>query len=206
MPLVAENNTWGTGDAILRIMKRLMIVLALVAGFCCVGFAEENGSAKESYRITNGGFWSCGQDFSGGFGEFGINLLPVEKNLVLRDCIYVKGTGGTLTSTGLDTGGLEVGDKLIIGGRSNCTGFIVRTYGYMSGGVKFYKCEGHKFVNAPMIDVGFGGGFEFQYFDRCAFVIEFGGENRFLTGQYKDSFKDYSRSGPVLSIGYRSFR
>ena len=187
-------------------MKRLIIALVLVAGICCAGFAEEKEAANVSYRITNGGFWSCGQDFSGGFGEFGINILPQEKILVLRDCIYVAGTGGTLTPSGLDTGGLEVGDKLIIGGRSNCAGFIVRSYGYVSGGVKFYKCEGHDFVSSPMVDIGFGGGFEFQYIAGCAFVVEFGGQNRILTGEYKDTFKDYSRSGPVLSIGFRSFR
>lgn len=187
-------------------MKRLMIILGLVAGFCCAGFADEKDSANVTYRTTSGGFWSCGQDFSGGFGEFGINLLPQENILVLRDCIYVMGTGGELTSSGLDSGGLEVGDKLIMGGRSNCPGFIIRSYGYISGGAKFYKCAGHKFIDAPMIDIGFGGGFEFQYLEGCAFVIEFGGQNRWLTGKYKNEFKDYSRSNPVLSFGFRTFK
>ncbi|MCR4899465.1 MAG: hypothetical protein K5907_01435 [Treponema sp.] len=187
-------------------MKRLITVLCLVAVICCAGFAEEVNSADVKYRTTSGGFWSCGQDFSGGFGEFGINLLPVEKTFVLRDCIYVMGTGGHLTPTGLDTGGIEIGDKLILGGRYNCSGFIVRTYGFMGGGVKFYGCEGHKILNAPMIDLGFGGGFEFQYATDCAFVVEFGGQNRILTGKYNKLFKDYSRSSPMLTIGFRSFR
>lgn len=187
-------------------MKRLIIALVLVAGFCCVGFADVKDSADVTYRTTSGGFWSCGQDFSGGFGEFGINLLPEENIFVLRDCIYVMGTGGELTASGLDAGGLEVGDKLLIGGRSNCAGFIVRSYGYVSGGVKFYKCEGHKIIDSPMVDIGFGGGFEFQYMEGCAFVLEFGGQNRLLTGKYKNEFKDYSRSNPVLSIGFRTFR
>ena len=187
-------------------MKRLIIALVLVAGFCCAGFADGKDSADVTYRTTSGGFWSCGQDFSGGFGEFGINLLPEEKIFVLRDCIYVMGTGGELTASGLDAGGLEIGDKLILGGRSNCSGFIIRSYGYVSGGVKFYKCEGHDFVASPMVDIGFGGGFEFQYQEGCAFVVEFGGQNRLLTGKYKNEFKDYSRSNPVLAIGFRTFR
>ena len=83
-------------------MKRLIISLFLVALICSVGFAKEAGatagaaSANFNYRIVSGGFWACGQDFSGGFGEFGVNLLPREKSFVLRDCIYVQGEGGYL--------------------------------------------------------------------------------------------------------------
>lgn len=83
-------------------MKRLIISLILVALICSVGFAKEAGatagaaSANFNYRIVSGGFWACGQDFSGGFGEFGVNLLPSEKSFVLRDCIYVQGEGGYL--------------------------------------------------------------------------------------------------------------
>ena len=83
-------------------MKRLIIALILVALICSVGFAKEAGetagaaSANFNYRIVSGGFWACGQDFSGGFGEFGVNLLPREKSFVLRDCIYVQGEGGYL--------------------------------------------------------------------------------------------------------------
>lgn len=85
-------------------MKRLIISLILVALICSVGFAKEAGatagaaSANFNYRIVSGGFWACGQDFSGGFGEFGVNLLPHEKSFVLRDCIYVQGEGGYLDS------------------------------------------------------------------------------------------------------------
>ena len=76
----------------------------MVALICSVGFAKEAGetagaaSANFNYRIVSGGFWACGQDFSGGFGEFGVNLLPREKSFVLRDCIYVQGEGGYLDS------------------------------------------------------------------------------------------------------------
>ena len=113
MPLVAEIITTRQMKAILKTMKRLIICLVLVAGICFGGFAEENDSAENTYRFTNGGFWSCGQDFSGGF--------------------------------------------------------------------------------------------EFQYCKNCAFVIEFGGVNRFLTGDYKNTFTDFSRSSPALTIGFRTF-
>ena len=108
-------------------MKRLIISLILVALICSVGFAKEAGatagaaSANFNYRIVSGGFWACGQDFSGGFGEFGVNLLPREKSFVLRDCIYVQGEGGYLDSQKqFSFGGLEIGDKLIFGGRVDC--------------------------------------------------------------------------------------
>lgn len=95
-------------------MKRLIISLILVALICSVGFAKEAGatagaaSENFNYRIVSGGFWACGQDFSGGFGEFGVNLLPREKSFVLRDCIYVQGEGGYLDSQKqFSFGGLE---------------------------------------------------------------------------------------------------
>ena len=71
-------------------MNRTVIALVLVAIICSVGFAEDKLSGEETfangnYRFVSGGFWSCGQNFCGGFGEFGINLLPTEKSFVLRD-------------------------------------------------------------------------------------------------------------------------
>jgi hypothetical protein len=114
-------------------MKRTVIALVLVAIICSVGFAEETDTSKIKYRITNGGFWTSGQDFCGGFGEFGINCLPEEKNFVLRDCIYCQGSGGTN-------------------------------------------------------------------------FVEFGGDSRLPAGKNKQALKDFSRSSPVLTIGYRSMR
>ena len=199
-------------------MKRLILCLGLAAVLCGFVVAEErvdatladnSSSADIQYRITNGGFWSCGQDFSGGFGEFGINLLPKENFFVLRDCIYVQGLGGnrcvnsdsiSAGNSQLDFGGLEIGDKLIIGGRTNCPGFIVRGYGFTSVSVGFYSYEGHAFWSLPlMLNLTFGGGFEFQYSKHTAFVMEFGGVNRIF-------HEDFSKSSSVLTIGFRSFR
>ena len=195
-------------------MKKIIILLILVAMICSVGFAEEAGvtdgpaSAKFDYRTVSGGFWSCGQDFSGGFGEFGVNLLPEEKILVLRDCIYVQGEGGTLSQENkLDFGGLEIGNKLIVGGRVNCSDFAVRNYGFTSLSFGMFSCKNHDFTSQPfMLNLSFGGGFEFQFVKHTAFVVEFGGCNRYFVGEKSEDVKDLSKSAHVLTIGYRTFR
>ena len=164
------------------------------------------------YRFVSGGFWSCGQDFCSGFGELGINCLPEEKVFVMRDTIFIQGEGGTLRKSSaahpnpLEYGELQVGDKLILGGRTNGNGFIVRSYGFISGSLGLFSCSGHPFGKMPwMINLAFGGGFEFQFCQNSAFVIEFGGVNRILVGGNKSGFEGYSRSSPVLTIGFRSF-
>ncbi len=191
-------------------MKRLTFVLLLVAVICSVGFAESFSSADVKYRTTGGGFWSCGKDYTGGFGEFGFNLLPEEKTFVLRDCISVMGEGGYLgNNSDVGFGGCEIGDKLIIGGRYNCEGFIVRTYGFIGVSVGLFSCSGHSFFSLPlMINISFGGGFEFQYSANNAFVIEFGGLNRLFTGDTSsigNNVRSYPISSPSLTIGFRSF-
>ena len=188
-------------------MKRITFVLILVASICCAGFAEEVLSANVKYKTTSGGFWCCGEGFCGGFGEFGINLLPEEKNFVLRDCLYIQGEGGSLKKNGsLEYGGVEIGDKLLIGGRYNCNGFIVRSYGFTGVSAGLFSFEGHKVFSLPvMLNLTFGGGFEFQFSEKMGFVIEFGGMNRLLIGGDKSVFEDFSRYLPVLTIGYRSF-
>ena len=192
-------------------MKRLIITLSVIAIICSAGFAEEareNASAKYNYRIVSGGFWSCGHDFSGGFGEFGVNLLPQENFFVLRDCIYVQGEGGYLDpNKEFSFGGLEIGDKLIFGGRVDCSGFIVRSYGFTGFSFGMISCKNHSFTSSPfMLNITFGGGFEFQFVRHTAFVVEFGGVKRFLTGGEKEGLEAFSKTMPVLTIGYRTFR
>ncbi|MBO4533145.1 MAG: hypothetical protein J5726_05545 [Treponema sp.] len=182
-------------------MKRTAIVLVLVAIFCSVGFAEGSKSADIKYRFTNGGFWTSGQDFCGGFGEFGINCLPEEKNFVFRNHIFCQGDGGK------SFGEFQVGDKLIFGGRVNGEGFITRTYCFTAGGFGLISCPGYKVSETPfLVHITFGAGFEFQYCQETAFVVEFGGDNRLLVGKNKQALKDFSRSSPVLTIGFRSMR
>ena len=210
-----------------------MITLILVAGFCWVGFAEEEElvhsevhqdepakntlSANVNYRITTGGLWVWEENCNGGAGEFGINLLPVEKKLMLRNCIFVQGEGGYLnkenSAEGVGFGGIEVGDKILFGGRTNCSVFIIRGYGYFGGALGIFAWENHPFGSKPFIvSLKFGGGFELQYRRNSAFVIEFGGVQRFLAGaSRKDAAikldKDnYAISAPSLTIGYRVLR
>ena len=195
-------------------MKRLIITLALVAGICCAGFAEENAneysSANITYRTTSGGFWVWEENCNGGAGEFGINLLKEEKNFVLRTCFFVQGEGGSGNlgnNKTMDFGGIELGDKFIFGGRANCNGFIVRTYGFAGAAFGILGWDNHKFGKPPfLLSTKFGGGFEFQYLKGMAFVVEFGGTERFLLGKGQGALSDFSKCTPSLTIGYRSFR
>ena len=196
-------------------MKRLIIVLALVAGFCSVGFAQEDtqgySSAEYKYRTTSGGYWVWEENCNGGAGEFTINLLKEEKHLVLRNCIFVQGEGGSGKMSSdkiVEFGGVEFGDKLMFGGRANCQGFIVRSYGYAGAAFGILGYDDHKFGSQPfLLSAKFGGGFEFQYLKNLAFVVEFGGAQRFLCGHGKASaLSDFSKCTPTLTIGYRSFR
>ena len=212
MPLVAKINTPEIKATILRIMKRKTILLVLVAFLCSVGFAQDFSSANMNYRFVSGGFWSCGQDISGGYGEFGINCQPEEKVFVMRDCLFIQGEGGTLRRSSsahpdpLEFGGAQIGNKLILGARTNGPGFIVRCYGFASVSAELFSCSGHDFFSLPlMINLTFGGGFEFQYHRSAAFVLEFGGRNILLAGGDKLAFEGYSFSSPVFTIGFRSF-
>ncbi len=193
-------------------MKRLIIALVLVAGICCVGFAEEeNPTAKYNYRTTSGGFWIWEENCNGGAGEFGVNLLKEEKNLMLRNCVFVQGEGGSAKLTAnkiVDFGGIEIGDKLLFGGCANCNGFIVRSYGFAGAAFGILGWDDHKFGTKPfLVSAKFGGGFEFQYLKNLAFVVEFGGAQRFIFGDGGvGAFNNFSKCTPTLTIGYRSFR
>ena len=199
-------------------MKRTILSLILVAIICSVGFAEENLSGEKTfangnYRFVSGGFWTCGQDFCGGFGEFGFNLLAHEKSFLLRDCIFIQGEGGSLRRSNaanpepLDYGALTVGDKVLIGGRSDGIGFAVRSYGFTGASMSLFSCKNCSFFSQPMmLNILFGGGFEFQYSTNTAFVIEFGGINRLLLGKNKNDFEGYAKTNPVLTIGFRTLK
>ena len=195
-------------------MKRLLITLVLVAGFCCAGFAEEESkesvSANVNYRTTSGGFWIWEENCNGGAGEFGINLLKQENNIMLRNCFFVQGEGGSgnlESNRFVDFGGIEIGDKILFGGSAHCNGFIVRSYGYAGGALGFLAWEDHKFWSKPfLVSVKFGGGFEFQYLTNLAFVVEFGGVERFLIGSPEGKISNFAKCTPSLTIGYRSIR
>lgn len=187
----------------------------MVAGFCCAGFAEEDtneySTANFNNRTTSGGFWIWEENCNGGAGEFGVNLLKGENNFMLRNCFFVQGEGGSAKLTAdkiVDFGGVEFGDKILFGGCAKCNGFIVRSYGFAGLGFGIIGWDNHKFGSRPfLLSVKFGGGFEFQYLKNLAFVLEFGGAQRFLFGGGEtNAFNNFSKCTPTLTIGFRSLR
>lgn len=193
-------------------MKRFRVSLILAALMCSVGFADEYASAKDNDSVNfnnqfiSGGFWSCGNERSGGFGEFAFRLVDENINhFVLRDCITVGGYGSNLIKNGMDFGELQIGNKVIVGGMTNCNTFCIRSYGFAGIGFGIWKDEENKFASgAPLLELNFGGGFEFQYSKNNAFVIEFGGRTEAPVGKRKNEFTAYTNSSPLLTIGYRT--
>lgn len=185
----------------------------MVALLCSVGFAEGFNFAENAYpsadynsRLISGGFWSCGDERSGGFGEFGWALVDETKNnFVLRDCFTVGGWGHQVIEHNVDFGELQVGNKFMIGGVYDC-GFVkVRSYGFLGAGIGFIGGTNIRFFSgAPMVEINGGGGFEIQYCANNAFVIEFGGRCEEPIGSKRSEYKAYTNSSPVLTIGYRT--
>lgn len=185
-------------------MKRVTVFLLLVALMCSVGFAENAENVNS--RFFSGGFWSCGGNRSGGCGEWGMSLVDETSGFVLRDCISLSGFGNNITeSNNLKFGEGIIGDKLMIGGMTDCQLFKVRSYGFMGVGIGLWGDEEHGFNSgAPLLDISFGGGFEFQYSAETAFVIEFGGHTEGPVGSEKENYQDYTNSSPILTIGFRT--
>lgn len=172
---------------------------------CTVGFAEGE-TVNYSYKSYSGGFWDCQSDIAGGSAEFGFGLIDEnKKNIVFRNSIYLKGFGGNLKDEyNINFGGLALGDKISFGGKYCCQDFVVRVYGFTGFGVGIFKEENHTFLERPLLaEYSLGGGFEFQFTPKMAFVLEFGGENTFTIWN-KESYRGFSYSSPILTIGYRS--
>lgn len=193
-------------------MKRIRICLVLFALLCSVGFADEYSSVKNidsvkfNSQLVSGGFWSCGGGRSGGFGEFGFRLVDENINhFVLRDSITIGGYGSNLISNSMDFGELQIGNKIIIGGMTNCGTFCIRSYGFTGIYLGLWSDNSIHFAKgAPLIEINFGGGFELQYSINNAFVIEFGGRVEAPVGKLKNEFNTYTNSSPLLTIGYRT--
>ena len=102
----------------------------------------------------------------------------------------------------------EVGQEYeLTGGRTNGNGFVVRSYGFTGASVSLFSCKEHGFFAQPMmLNILFGGGFEFQYSVNTAFVVEFGGLNKLLLGNNKSDLEGYAKSNPVLTIGFRTLK
>lgn len=188
----------------------------MAALLCSVGFAEDFSFAEGMYpadafnsRFITGGFWSCGECRTGGFGEVGIAIVDEGKSsLVLRNSITFGGYGMTVReNNGLEFGEAVIGDKLMIGGVTDCLLFKIRSYGFMGAGIGFWGSEDCGFAEgAPLFELSFGGGFELQYAESNAFVIEFGGRCEGPVGKYKARYLDCTNSSPLLTIGFRMLK
>jgi hypothetical protein len=192
-------------------MKKILITLILAAGFCCSGFADEQtdlpSSADFSYKTTSGGFFIWEDKITGGSGEFGFRLISEKNNYVLRNCIFIQSEGGALFNKTDSFYGLEAGDKIIFGGCFKRNDFAVRAYGFGGASFCLFKTETCRFFEGPyLMSIKFGGGFEFQFCQSMAFVVEFGGTSRFLLGNQNSELNDFSKHSPVLTIGYRTLK
>lgn len=142
---------------------------------------------------------------AGGYGEFGFRLTSEDNGFVLRDSIMIGGCGANITDNKSSYGGATIGNKLIFGGKYNCNDLIFRVYGFTGGNFGVFKTSNHSFFQSPFItDVFIGGGLEMQFAPDLAFVLEFGGNCRFLVGNEKKNFPGFSNSSPLLTIGYRT--
>lgn len=191
----------------LRSMKRLSCVLVLVALICSVGFAEETKSADFNSKFISGGFWISEEGKCGGGGEWGFAIVENPNGFFMRDCFTGAGYGGNLKGGKFSFGEMTVGNKFMMGGSYDLGNSIVRTYGIFGVDFGVFSINGHKFYECPfLIEIPFGGGFEFQYSKKSAFVVEFGGKYSIMIGENAKDFADLANTCPKLSIGYRSFR
>ena len=194
-------------------MKRFVIISLCLAAFALLPiFAEAENNvdgASPSFNGSSyfGGMWLCAGDFAGGYGEYGFSLLRQEKNFVLKDCIDLGGGGiSSGEAEGKSMGTAFIGDRIIIGGRTDLSDFTIRSYGHFGAGFGLFGSEGHKPFDAPyMILLEGGGGFELQYTESSSFVIEYGGMAAPFAGGDCSAWEKYSIMGPYLSIGCRGY-
>lgn len=188
-------------------MKRLSCVLVLVALICSGGFSEGAKSEEFKSKFISGGFWILDEGKCGGGGEWGFAILESSNGFFVRDCFTGAGYGGNMKGGEFTFGEMAMGNKFMIGGSYDLGNSIVRTYGFAGIDFGVFSTKNHKFYECPfLIEVPCGGGFEFQYSKKSAFVIEFGGKYSIMVGENAQDFANFANTCPKLSIGYRSFR
>lgn len=188
-------------------MKRFSCVLVLVALICCVGFADENRTAEFKSKFVSGGFWIGEEGKCGGGGENGFTIMEDRNGFFMRDCFTGAGYGGNLKGGKMEFGEIEIGNKFMLGGCFDLGNCIVRSYGTVGIDFGVFGTNDHSiFQNPFLLEVPCGGGFEFQYAKKSAFVIEFGGKYSMMIGKGAGDFAELANTCPRLTIGYRSFR
>lgn len=180
-------------------MKKIIVILLVTTFLCFNAIGQEF-----NHGVGNGGFWIMKEGMAGGYGEFSFPLHDESNVFVLRDCINIGGFGSTAQK---NTGGLLVGNKILIGGSYCNSLFIVRNYGFIGSGFGMFGCMSHKPFNTPfLVSTILGGGMEFQYSKNNAFVIEFGGDMDLVVGRGRKDFSELAGCGPILMLGFRSYR
>jgi len=188
-------------------MKRLSVICILVAALSSFVMAEESKSSGDFYnRGASGGFWAMQDDISSGYGEWSFAFVDDSNGFVLRDCINMGGFGMNDNVHQNYAGGMIMGDKLLIGGRYTLTDVVIRTYGIVGGHFGMFAGTNHEFFNPPfMAGCLVGGGFELQYTLKSAFAVEFGGSYTTVFGKNYKDYQQFSKMGPILMLGYRSY-
>lgn len=182
-------------------MRRTIIILMVGTLMCLAGFGQEFKTG-----VSSGGFWALKEGFGAGYGEWSFPLRNESDGFLLRDCIDIGGFGGT-TNENKEFGGCILSNKFIIGSALKVETFIVRSYGFASLGFGLFNAESHKLFSTPfLLSSIIGGGFEFQYSRSNSFVIEFGGDMDFIIGNERNAFTRFNNQGPILMLGFRSYR
>lgn len=180
-------------------MKRLITTLLGLAVICCSGFAFE-----KSNRISSGGFWVLEGNLGQGYGEWSFPVFS-KNDFFIRSNVTIGGFGGAVGSA-IDYAGCEIGSNFHYGTQYDLGTFNVRTYGLIGVDFALFTSETHKFFSpSGLLGSTIGGGFEFQYTEKNAFVLEYGGKYRYVVGKDYKQYKAYNNINPVLMLGFRSY-
>lgn len=176
-------------------MKKLITIITFSLIFTGFALAE---TCDFNRNVSLGAFWDADYNKAGGSVEVGLPITHLEdKGFLLRNNFIFSGKGGN------GFGNLALGDKIIIGGFIPHGDFAISAYGFALVGAGLYSGNNKSFFQLPfMIDLSFGGGFEFQFSSFSAFVVEYGGSFPVAIGKSDSGFLNPS---PCLTIGYRSY-
>lgn len=180
-------------------MKRLISTLLGLAVICFSGFAFDKGNG-----ISSGGFWAMEGNLGQGYGEWSFPVFS-KNDFFVRDNVTIGGFGGAADNN-INYGGCEIGNNVLFGGVYDLETFKVKAYGFFGVDYALFTSENHKLLSpSGLLGTVMGGGFEFQYSENNAFVVEYGGKYRCVIGKNRKEFSGFNSINPVLMLGYRSY-
>jgi len=139
-----------------------------------------------------------------GYGEWSFPVFS-KNNFFIRDNISIGGFGGA-TSNNIDYGGCEIGNHLLFGGIYDLETFSVKTYGFFGAEYALFSAPDHLLLSpSGLLGTITGGGFELQYSENNAFVVEYGGKYRYVVGKDHKKYSKFNTINPVLMLGFRSY-